>query len=491
MALNYHNCSCETSLPDSSEDDTKGFPASATVRATRMKTHAGLCGERLENAYVTWCQSLPLSYGNWYGMQNVCDICRECYEMCSCDVNSFPLRTTTSTYSVLRNLSPLRNSCRSLRRNYQESNVLSVCCFQNSVSRVQEMILDESIGSLRTTLKEGDSVTAVAGKFKTFDGNVEDTVSRNNPGILNRLLGNLMTMFSSDVSEDRKKILVGSTERGRDASSENISQTSEYQEYGTCDRPGKVRVFEGASCYSNITLNFYLMDSRKYWRYAEAVGVQHDFPSRVALVIVDVKVRRVFLSVGLSTCWSVRLPTYLFTRLSVHPWVHLPVHLSAHPFVCPPVSSPTYPPVRPPICPPASSPICPPVRLSVRQSFHVSPHQFVHPSVHLCVRPSVWLSSCVATCLHALLSFCYLPAFLPVCLISVYPFISLYAFLLVLTCNTIQVRVKYILNTSCFQTFCFLTPYLNPDTSWRELFLLEWSPVCSARRNGVNKHFNR
>ena len=215
--------------------------------------------------------------------------------MCSCDVTSFPLRTSTSTLSILRNLSSLRNGCSSVRKNYPDSNVLSVCCFQNAIPRFREMIL--SGGFARSGPKGGENLRALADDFGILNESIEGVVSRNDAGILRRIFGTLMTLFSSSVAAGDKKFLDGFSNGRKNSNSRNVSQVSEYQEYGTCERRGKVRVFDGAGCYSNLTVNFYIMDSRKYWSYALAFGVKHD-NLQVALVIVDVQVRMIVWLLG-------------------------------------------------------------------------------------------------------------------------------------------------------------------------------------------------
>ena len=120
--MSYHNCSCSASepSPEPSEDSSNESPTSPLDSC---------------HAHVTSCQSLPVSYN--HGMQDSCDVCRQCHETCSCAENSFPLRT----FSVLRSFPLPRNSCRSLRRNsYQEKTALSVCCFDSKTPRLHGLL---------------------------------------------------------------------------------------------------------------------------------------------------------------------------------------------------------------------------------------------------------------------------------------------------------------------------------------------------------------
>lgn len=118
--MNYHNCSCPHSgaNPKPSED-----------LSDEPRSHG-----RHANAHFAYCQSLPVSYN--HGMQNRCDVCRECYETCSCVGNTFPLRT----FSVSRGFALPRNSCLSLRRNSYERNALSVCCSDAKAPRMHLLL---------------------------------------------------------------------------------------------------------------------------------------------------------------------------------------------------------------------------------------------------------------------------------------------------------------------------------------------------------------
>ena len=109
--------------------------------------------------------------------------------------------------------------------------------------------------------------------------------------MLDNLLGNLMEIFKPSVSENStSKLDNSSTESLRDDSHPDLESEVHPPEFGTCDHPGKIRVFAGASCYSNKTVKFYFMDSRKFWNYALAFGVRHQTSPRVALVLVDSQV---------------------------------------------------------------------------------------------------------------------------------------------------------------------------------------------------------
>ena len=98
-----------------------------------------------------------------------------------------------------------------------------------------------------------------------------------------------MKMFKTPATENPK---LSNTSTSLEKESPLDLDSDRYPpELGTCQHPGKVLVFAGASCYSNNTVKFYFMDSRKFWNYALAFGVRHDTLPRVALVLVDSQVR--------------------------------------------------------------------------------------------------------------------------------------------------------------------------------------------------------
>ena len=113
-----------------------------------------------------------------------------------------------------------------------------------------------------------------------------------NLGMLKNLLGNFMEIFKTPVPEnDTLNLDNSSTESLRAESPLDLESEEHPPEFGTCQYPGKIRIFAGASCYSNITLKFYFMNSRKFWNYALALGVRQETSPRVALVLVDSRVR--------------------------------------------------------------------------------------------------------------------------------------------------------------------------------------------------------
>ncbi|XP_028415895.1 thioredoxin domain-containing protein 11-like [Dendronephthya gigantea] len=195
------------------------------------------------------------------------------------------------TFSVLRSFALPRNSCRSLRKNsYQEKNALSVCCFDNKVPRLQDLVnFGKSSGVVSETgLSREEHLKILAERFQMLNKDIKSNPSKNDLGVFKNLLGNFMNIFKSPGEEDKGKLDNRFTQTFESKSPPGFNKSDQYPpEFGTCEYPGKIRVFAGASCYSNITVKFYYMNSRKYWNYAEAFGVKYHTAPRVALVIVD------------------------------------------------------------------------------------------------------------------------------------------------------------------------------------------------------------
>ena len=272
VAMSYHNCSCSGPEPTSkpSDDFSDESPTSPPNR----------CHSK---AHVTSCQSLPFRHN--HGMQNSCDLCRECRETCRCAENSFPLQT----FSVLRSFPLPRNSCRSLRRNsYQEKNALSVCCFDKEAPRLHGLLNVERVSGpvskpMETGLNREEHLKILAEKLNK---DLETSPSEDNLGVLDNLLGNLVKIFKTPATK-KPKLADEFIESSASKSRSDLESDLPLPEFATCQHPGKLLVFAGASCYSNITVKFYVMESRKFWNYALAFGVRHETLPRVALVLVD------------------------------------------------------------------------------------------------------------------------------------------------------------------------------------------------------------
>jgi hypothetical protein len=142
---------------------------------------------------------------------------------------------------------------------------------------------------MESGLSREEHLKFLAEKFEKLNKDFEAVPSEENIGVLNNLLGNIMKMFKTPATENTK---LSNTSTSLEKESPLDLDSDRYPpELGTCQHPGKVLAFAGASCYSNNTVMFYFMDSRKFWNYALAFGVRHDTLPRVALVLVDSQVR--------------------------------------------------------------------------------------------------------------------------------------------------------------------------------------------------------
>ena len=146
---------------------------------------------------------------------------------------------------------------------------------------------------MEPSLNREEHLKILAEKFEQLNKDIESGPSENNIGMFNNLLGNLIKIFGTPAAHgsELKRDSISSANTENETSSVLEGDETNFSEFGTCDHPGKVVEFAGASCYSNMTVKFYFMDSRKFWNYALAFGVKNDTLPRVALVLVDTKVR--------------------------------------------------------------------------------------------------------------------------------------------------------------------------------------------------------
>ena len=147
-------------------------------------------------------------------------------------------------------------------------------------------------------LNREEHLKILAEKFEKLNKNFESSPSEDNLGLLDNLLGNVMKIFRTPSTE-KPKLANKSIDSLTNKSLSDLESDLPVPEFGTCQHPGKLLVFAGASCYSNITVKFYVMDSRKFWNYALAFGVRHETLPRVALVLVDSQVRALSLHKGI------------------------------------------------------------------------------------------------------------------------------------------------------------------------------------------------
>ncbi|XP_046854863.1 thioredoxin domain-containing protein 11-like isoform X2 [Xenia sp. Carnegie-2017] len=263
VAMSYHNCSCS--------------PEPSTTSSEKKHYHSLISVDSGYRDFFTTCQSLPLRHR--HGIRNACVLCKECHRACSFLDSSFPLFAS-------RDISLPRNSCCSLRRNsYQLKNSFSVCCFDDEMRRVGKRFNVEII----TTDKDA----SFEENKEEYAQSLEDrsaTMKEERKSSTNFRKSSINFMFTPKISDveislpDMSNIQNQSI---RTVSLPNYDSSYYPPEYGTCEHPGIVREFAGAYCYSNNSVTFYYMDSRKFWKFAVALGVKQNITPRTALVLLD------------------------------------------------------------------------------------------------------------------------------------------------------------------------------------------------------------
>lgn len=297
MATHYHNCSCiNTTIPEAhsiesqpTEEEEQFFtpvnlkdihPSRTLTELEKLAKEDYLCG------------SLVLKENN---RKNVCDICctkgRHYNHGDVFDVILNRLR---------RNGLGMSTSCSSVQTFYYPGLKASICC-----GRASQSAKDHKIAELRKKFRFKDDQMSRQKIDNLFDslyykllkvieplqkGNVNDeNVYSGLQATKNRLPG------QSSVPPPPAAVSTSSITNQphqTNTSAKDINQT--VVSHDGCNRTGHVTVFNGASCHSNRSVNFFYMDIGRFWSVAQRLGVKGSvdvLKTKVALVVVDVKVR--------------------------------------------------------------------------------------------------------------------------------------------------------------------------------------------------------
>ena len=210
---------------------------------------------------------------------NVCNVCHKFRTM------AFGLPSCLKR-SIVSALSSFADGCSTIKPLYYPLSVTTICCNAQLPETATyldtlEEIKTASLESLTRLERSFDDIfNEVLSSFVTplkrpsFEKNVYNQVSRDN--------------LSTESQDGTKNTFPGSPamqEYHTPLDNSSIQDVSN----NTCVRTGHVTQFTGAGCYSNRSVNFFLMDSTEYWGVAERLGV-HGMP-QVALVIVDLEVQ--------------------------------------------------------------------------------------------------------------------------------------------------------------------------------------------------------
>lgn len=212
---------------------------------------------------------------------NICNVCHKFRNM------AFGLPTCLKS-NIVSALSSFTDGCSTIKPLYYPLPATTICCnvqlpetatYLDTLEEIKTASL-ESLTRLERSFD--DILNEVLSSFVTplkrpsFEKNVFNQVSRHNlstesPDVTRNTFPRSPTMQEHPTSLDNSSI-------------QDVSNN-------TCIRTGHVTQFAGAGCFSNRSVNFFLMDSTEYWGVAERLGV-HGMPQAgVALVIADLKVQ--------------------------------------------------------------------------------------------------------------------------------------------------------------------------------------------------------
>lgn len=286
MASQYFNCSCrkKTNQKDSPLSDWKN----ATKRFKQVLFNKEMMDSiKSANVHQGWiildkewkmpillasksvCQSLQIrQQSNLENKHNVCEVCYFC-QYWNCQLNVLP-----GVENIKTEILSLKNDCSSIRsRNYQLSSI-SICCGLKMMAK--NTLFPYQALQQRLDLKAS----------KQMGGSIDDLFSKL-----------LATSISSTMKEDIPTLENGvAVEVG--SSPQQVSQYGDLQTIPSVDENKKnlcamednATAFAGAGCFSNRSLNFFVMDSMQYWSVAERLGVHTTVKDRKALVIADLEV---------------------------------------------------------------------------------------------------------------------------------------------------------------------------------------------------------
>lgn len=281
VATDYNNCTCvNTTKTDSRilQSFSKVYSALPTLvnpGDIQPTSHYNSHDSQAKTGVL--CSSFLVK--NKLKQQRVCDVC--CTKRSPCQLMNF------KTIDLQRNeLTP--SSCWSLRLDLVTR--ANVCChgalpifgykerLKNKVRFISDKAFKQKLDSfldsfynqflkvlkpLHNDLKEEDDYEQMSGFQATKDvveSTIASAVSTNhvNNSTTIKDSGYLATQLNNSISDG-------------------------------CNQTGHVTHFHGASCHSNRSVNFFYMDSERFWSVAERFGV-HGIQNKVCLVIVDVKV---------------------------------------------------------------------------------------------------------------------------------------------------------------------------------------------------------
>ena len=220
------------------------------------------------------CQSFKVQkqrdfLGNNY---NICNVCHTFQNVV------FGLPTLLKN-NILSTLSTSINGCSTVKPLYYPLAVTSICCTVQMTETTKYM---SSLEQIKTISLE--SLTRMERSLDNILKELLGSIGLKNG--YNQVTGN--NSLNEPENGKRDTAPHSSPVLQEHHSSPNNSSTDVVGN-NSCVPTGRVTQFTGAGCYSNRSVNFFVMDSTEYWGVAERLGVNST--SHVALVIVDLEVR--------------------------------------------------------------------------------------------------------------------------------------------------------------------------------------------------------
>ena len=189
--------------------------------------------------------------------------------------------------NILSTLSSLVNGCSTMKPLYYPLVETKICC---SVKTAETNKYLSSLEQIKTV------------HLKSFT-----QIERSLNDILSELLDSFITPLKSTGMESGDYQVKGnnSMTESQGGTEDTLPHSSPRQEHqdsfdnssadvvgnNSCGPKGHVTDFAGAGCYSNRSVNFFVMDSTEYWGVAERLGVKSTSQGKIALVIVDFEVK--------------------------------------------------------------------------------------------------------------------------------------------------------------------------------------------------------
>ncbi|XP_074639367.1 thioredoxin domain-containing protein 11-like isoform X2 [Acropora palmata] len=283
MASQYFNCSCrrktnqKTSLMSDQKNTTRTFKQFRVNKEMldSLKSsnfHKGwiILDKEWKKPHLlaskSICQSLQIrQQSNLKNKLNVCEVCYFC-QYWNCQLNLLP-----GLENIKSEILSQKNDCSSIRpRNYQLSSIIIIIC----------------CGLKMTTNNTPFPYQALQ---QSLDSKASKQMGESVDDLFSKLLATLTSLTTrKDIPSLENKVAVEVESSSQIGDLQIIPSIDENNE-NLCATADNATAFAGAGCFSNRSLNFFVMDSMQYWSVAEKLGVHSSVKDRRALVIADLE----------------------------------------------------------------------------------------------------------------------------------------------------------------------------------------------------------